>query len=228
MLTMKRSFELFRREIFSVPRTLSDHAIVIACVACIVLKEQLVTFTFSTVGDLKKKMNGLRTYHRTLWKKRNDLGAIEENTPSWQYYDQLMFLNDHFQPRETMATLPKRKLNMEETPDADGEQSEFEYTCNVNNPGPVTKSKRLWKPTHENEVIMKSVEYCKGKNPEMLFGALVGHSLTSIKDERNREYAKLQIQQILFKCRYPETDPRKFPQLSQLQSSVEQTNSPEL
>ena len=180
-------------------------------------------------------MNGLRTYHRTLWKKRNDVGGIDENTPSWQYYDQLMFLNDHFQPRETMATLPKRKLSMEEIDADDSEQSEFEYTCNANNPGPVTKSRRLWKPHHENEVSTKSIERpsptgYEGKSPEMLFGELVGHSLTNIKDERNREYAKLQIQQILFKCRYPETDPEKYPRLNQLQpsSSVQKINSPEL
>jgi hypothetical protein len=217
------------------------------------LKEQQATFIFYTVADLKKKMNGLRTYHRTLWKKRNDIGAIDENTPSWQYYDQMMFLNDHLQPRESMATFPKRKLDVEETRDVDdGEQSDFEYT--VNNPGCVTKARRLWTPSHENEVIMKSVEcqstrFCDEKSeeksagrsaeksaektaerspetitarsPEMLFGELVGHSLTNIKDERNREYAKLQIQQILFKCRYP--DP---PKRNQATTSVQQTNSP--
>ena len=162
-------------------------------------------------------MNGLRTYHRTLWKKRNEIGAIDENTPTWQYYDQMMFLNDHLQPRESMATFSKRKLDHEETKDADdSEQSEFEYP--VNNTECETKSRRLWKPNHENEVIMKSVEcqsalFCDeksqekspGRSPEMLFGELVGHSLTGIKDERNREYAKLQIQKILFKCRYPDS-----------------------
>lgn len=202
---------------------------------------QLKLPKFSTVTDLKKKMNGLRTYHRTLWKKRNEIGAIDENTPSWHYYDQLMFLNDHFQPRETMGSIPKRKLNVEEPTDNihDGERQELEHPAsNVNNP--VTKVRRVCKPNHENEVISKTVDYssptscCKEKSPdrspEMLFGELVGHSLTSIKDERRREYAKLQIQQILFKCRYPGTDLQNFPQSDDLQptSSLEQVNSPEL
>ena len=182
-------------------------------------------------------MNGLRTYHRTLWKKRNETGAIDENIPSWHYYDQLMFLNDHFQPRETTGSLPKRKLNIEEPTDDihDGERLELEYPAsNVNNP--VTKARRLCKASHENEVILKAVDYssttscCKEKSPEMLFGELVGHSLTSIKDERRREYAKLQIQQTLFKCRYPGTNLQNFPQPDELQptSSLEQVNSPEL
>lgn len=192
---------------------------------------------FSTVSDLKKKMNGLRTYHRTLWKKRNEIGTIEENIPSWQYYDQLMFLNDHFQPRESMASTPKRKLNVEEATDNihDGERVEFEYPAsNVHNP--VTKVRRVCKPSLKNELTQKTADVpcttscCKEKSPEMLFGELVGHSLTSIRDERRREYAKLQIQQILFKSRYPGTDLQNFPQSDELQptSSVEQVNSPEL
>lgn len=167
-------------------------------------------------------MNGLRTYHRTLWKKSTDAGAIDEHTPCWQHYDQLMFLNDHFQPRETMAHMSKRKFNMDEREttennhvddDSDEDtQPEYEYTVRtVNNSVPLTKSRRMLTQNHDDEVIVKNVECAsttcskKRKCPEMLFGELVGHSLINIKDERTREYAKLQIQQILFKCRYPET-----------------------
>ena len=175
-------------------------------------------------------MNGLRTYHRTLWKKRSEIGAsMEETPPSWQYYDQLMFLNDHFQARETTSSMSKRKLNIEgntninnNDDDYSGDTAETESEHNsISNAEKIIKSRKLWKPCHEN--ILKNV-HCsstacyKEKNPEMLFGKLVGHSLRSIKDERNREYAKLQIQQVLFKCRYPET------QVSQHGQSISPTD----
>ena len=61
-------------------------------------------------------MNGLRTYHRSLWNamqhsKKSGTGSEDVVKPTWQFFDHLRFLNDHYQARETTSNIPKRDVD---------------------------------------------------------------------------------------------------------------------
>ena len=125
--------------------------------------------------------------------------------PTWQFFDHLRFLNDHCQARETTSNIPKRDVDGKI---ADISKDEYqpgsEFIYNVNNP-PSEKSRKKWQQSQEDELKTKSLEILsappppqKESNPDMLFGELIGHSLSNIEDKRTKDLVKLQIQQILF------------------------------
>ena len=84
--------------------------------------------------------------------------------------------------------------------------SEFIYI--VNNP-PLEKSRKKWKQSQEDELIKKSLEILsappppqKESNPDMLFGELIGHSLSDIEDKQR--FGKVANSKILFSYSHQE------------------------
>ena len=131
--------------------------------------------------------------------KKSGTGSAELVKPTWQFFDHLRYLNDYYQARETTSNIPKRDVDDKKSDTSKDEyQPSAEFIYNVNNP-PSEKSRKKWKQSQEDELIKKSLEILnappppqKESNPDVLFGELIGNSLSDIEDKRTKNLVQLQ------------------------------------
>ena len=154
--------------------------------------------------DIVKKMNSLRTYfnaerNKEQASKGTGKGADEIYETSWQYFEQLQFLNDNVAQRTTHSNI--RKLDKE--------------VAQPHASQPHASRKSRMKESDSSEKLAETViDYLKRpkenilspqtikKSPGMLFGEIVAEIFDEIPQGYHRDMMKMEVMRVMYDTKY--------------------------
>ena len=160
-----------------------------------------------SAADIQRKIENLRTYfgkEKGKISKSKKSGTAPEHlyVPKWSFYNSLLFLENHVTPRRVIigsmgdaSSSPASNENRGKPSSHSSKRLRVSEDSRLTET-PMAKVRTLG---HDHDPATRHPD---SKHSDVVFGEYIGLTLMGIKDQRTKEYVKLEIQRALFNAQF--------------------------